>query len=120
MKIRKGDKVQIMAGKDRVKKTSGGDKTTKSNQGKVMQVLPEFDKVVVESLNEQVKHLRPRRDGETGQKITYSSPIDISNVMLICPKCSKPTRVGSKMLETDSKGKKKIRICKKCKEAIDS
>ena len=111
IKIKKGDKVQIMVGKDRVKKTSDGAKTTKSNQGKVMQVLPEFGKLVVEGLNERVKHLRPRRSGETGQKITYPSPIDISNVRLVCPKCGQPARVGIKLLSSDSKSKKKIRIC---------
>ena len=120
IKIKKGDKVQIMGGKDRVKKTSDGAKTTKSNQGKVMQVLPEFGKLVVEGLNERVKHLRPRRSGETGQKITYPSPIDISNVRLVCPKCGQPARVGIKLLSSDSKSKKKIRICKKCHESIDS
>jgi len=120
MKIKKGDKVQIVAGKDRLKKTKQGQKTTKANQGKVLQVFPVLKKVVVEGLNLHYKHMRPKKQGETGQRVEYPSPINISNIKLVCPKCNKASRVGFKMLETDQKGKKKIRICKKCKEAIDS
>lgn len=120
MRIKKGDKVQILAGKDRHKKTKEGQKTTKTNVGKVLQVLPDMNKVVVEGLNLRYKHLRPKKMGETGQRIEFPNPIDVSNVALICPKCSKPTRVGYKLLSSDKKGSKKIRICKKCNEAIDS
>ena len=103
MKIKKNDKVKIIKGKD------GGKK------GKVLQVLPEEKRVVVEGLNLLIKHMRPRKQGEKGQKIQFPAPLDISNVLFICPKCSKPTRVGYKILEN----KKKVRICKKCKEIID-
>jgi large subunit ribosomal protein L24 len=120
IKIKKGDKVQIFSGKDRLKKTKEGQKTGKANQGKVLQVLPSLKKVVVEGLNIRYKHVRPRRQGESGQRIEYPAPIDISNVRLVCPKCNKPTRVGYKLLETDQKGRKKIRLCKKCKEAMES
>lgn len=119
-KIKKGDKVQIIAGKDRLKRTKNGKKTTKANQGKVLQVLPELGKVVVEGLNTRFKHIRPRQQGESGQRIEYPSPVEISNVMLVCPKCNKPARIGYKQLDSDQKGKNKIRICKKCGEAIDS
>ena len=119
-KIKKGDLVQIVTGKDRVKKTKGGEKTTKTNQGKVVQVFPESGKVVVEGLNMRIKHLKPRKQGESGQKIEFPAPIDISNIMLVCPRCKKPTRVGYKLLDTAEKGKKKIRICRHCQEAIDS
>lgn len=113
MKIRKNDKVQIIKGKDRVKK----DK--KSNQGKVIQTLPSDDKIVVEGLNLRFKHLKPKREGEKGERIQMPAPIKIENVMLVCPKCHKATRVGYKVLNTDVKGNKKVRICKKCKEVID-
>ncbi len=103
MKIKKGDKVKIIIGKDRDK------------EGKVLQVLPEREKVVIEGLNLVIKHMRPRRSGEKGQRIQFPAPLQISNTLLICPKCNKPTRVGYKILEN----KKKIRMCKKCKEAID-
>jgi len=119
-KIKKGDKVQIIAGKDRLKKTAKGEKTAKTNQGKVVQVLVDDNKIVVDGLNVRFKHLRPKKQGETGQRIEYPSPIELSNVMLVCPKCSKTTRVEFKLLATDQKGRKKIRICKKCGESIDS
>ena len=119
MKIKKGDKVQILRGKDRVKKSKKGEKTAKGNQGKVIQVFPAASKVVVEGLNLRYKHVRPRREGEKGQRIEFPGALDVSKVMLICPKCSQPTRVGYKLLATDLKDKKKIRICKKCRQAID-
>ncbi|MBI5076902.1 50S ribosomal protein L24 [Candidatus Falkowbacteria bacterium] len=119
MKIKKGDKVQIIKGKDRVRRTKKGDKTGKGNQGKVIQVIPEKGLVVVENLNLRYKHVRPRREGEKGQRIQFPAPIRAENVILVCPRCGKSARVGYKLLETDAKGWKKIRICKKCKEAID-
>ncbi len=102
MKIKKGDKVKIIAGKD------------KGKEGKVLQVMPDKEKVVVEGLNLLIKHVKPRRAGEKGQRIQFPAPFHISNVMLVCPKCNKPTRVGYKILEN----KKKVRVCKKCKEII--
>jgi len=102
MRIKKGDKVKIIAGKD------------KGKEGKILKVFPEKRKVIVEGLNLLIKHVKPRRAGEKGQRIQFPAPLDISNVMLVCPKCNKPTRVGYKILEN----KKKVRICKKCKEII--
>jgi len=119
MKIKKGDRVQIILGKDRLKKTKKGEKTLKANQGKVVQVLPELGRIVVEGLNIRVKHVRPRKSGEKGQKVEVPAPVDISNVMLICPNCSKPTRVGVKVTKTDKGKAKRVRVCKKCKETID-
>jgi large subunit ribosomal protein L24 len=97
MKIRKGDNVKMLSGKDRGK------------TGKVLRVLPKVRKAVVEGLNIAKKHVRPRRQGEKGQRVSVPAPVDISNLALICPKCSKPTRVGYKLTE-----KNKFRICKKC------
>lgn len=119
MKIRKGDKVQIIKGKDRVRMTKKGEKTAKSNQGKVLHVLAEKNLVVVEGLNMRFKHVRPKKEGEKGQRIELPAPLKVANVMLVCPKCGKPARIGYQLLNTVAKGKKKIRICKKCKEAID-
>ncbi|MFH0780114.1 MAG: 50S ribosomal protein L24 [Parcubacteria group bacterium] len=115
MKIRKGDKVQIIKGKDRVKRGKAG----KSNVGKVLAVLADREKVVVEGLNLRFKHVRPKKEGEKGQRIEFPAPLGIGNVMLLCPKCNQPTRVGYKRLASDLKGAKKIRICRKCREAID-
>ncbi|MCR4322992.1 MAG: 50S ribosomal protein L24 [Candidatus Azambacteria bacterium] len=101
MKVKKGDKVIITAGKDRGK------------SGKIMQAIPSDGAVVVQSLNMRKVHIRPKKQGEKGQIISKESPLDVSNVMLICPQCSKPTRVGYQV----SKGSKS-RVCKKCKETI--
>jgi len=119
MKIKKGDKVQIIKGKDRVKRSKSGEKTAKTNQGKVLQVIPDKKMVVVEGLNLRYKHVRPKKEGEKGQRIQFPAMIKVENVMLVCPRCGKLARVGFKLLESDLKGKKKIRICRKCQEAID-
>lgn len=101
MKLRKGDQVKIILGKDRGKK------------GKVIQVFPNEELIVVENLNLRVKHTRPRREREKGERVQFSAPLHASNVMLVCSKCSKPTRIGYRVIEN-----KKIRICRKCKEII--
>jgi len=116
MKIKKGDKVKILTGKD------------KGKTGKVLQVFPLRNKASVEGLNLLIKHMRPRRQGEKGQRIEFPAPMDLSNMMLVCPKCNKPTRVGYKYLQTEThsnasvqknkKKKRKVRICKKCKQVI--
>ena len=102
MKIKKNDIVKILTGKDK-------DKT-----GKVIQIFPSLNKVVVEKVNKKYKHLRPKREGEKGQRIEFDAPIDVSNVILICKKCGKATRVEYKISE-----KNKYRVCKKCKGIID-
>lgn len=110
MNIKKNDKVKILAGKDK-------DKT-----GKVLQVFPALNKASVEGLNLLIKHLRPGKQGEKGQRIEFPSPMNISNMMLVCPKCDKPTRVKYKYIEVtvnNKKRKKKVRICKRCKGNID-
>lgn len=108
MKIRKGDKVKILAGKD------------KGKNGKIIQILPESKRVVVEGLNLLVKNVRPRRQGEKGQRIQFPAPLNVAKVGLICSKCGKITRVGYKFsVSIDGKTSKKIRICKKCQAAID-
>ncbi|HLC90101.1 MAG TPA: 50S ribosomal protein L24 [Patescibacteria group bacterium] len=102
MNIKKGDKVKILAGKDQGK------------IGKILQVFPKRQRVSVEGINLLYKNLRPRKQGEKGQRIQFPAPLTISNVALVCPKCGKLTRVGYKILEN----KNKVRICKKCKEII--
>ncbi len=97
MKILKGDTVVVISGKYRGK------------IGKVLKSFPRERKVLVEGVNLIKKHLRPRREGEKGQIIEMPSPLDVSKVKLICPKCGKSTRVGYKIEE-----KRKFRICKKC------
>ena len=101
MKIKKGDNVKVLAGKD------------KGKTGKVIQVLPEEDRVVVDGVNKSYKHVKARKGGESGQKIDFFGPIHSSNVALI-GKDNTPTRVGYKVLEDG----KKVRIDKKSGETI--
>lgn len=108
MKIKSGDRVKVIAGKDKGKK------------GKVLQVFADRQRASVEGINLAIKHLRPRKQGEKGQKIEFPAPIIISNLMLLCPKCNKPARIQYKYLEkSGDKKAKKVRICSKCKELID-
>ena len=101
MKIRKNDQVKIIAGKDRGK------------TGKILAVLPPENKVIVEGLNLVKKHVRPRKEGEKGQRIEIPGKIAVSNVMLVCPKCGKMARVGY-----GKNNNNKFRICKRCQAEI--
>ncbi|NCD00943.1 50S ribosomal protein L24 [bacterium] len=105
MKIKKGDKIKMLAGKD------------KGKTGKVLQVSVAEKRASIEGLNLLIKHLRPRRQGEKGQRIEFPALVDMSNLGLICPKCGKVTRVEYKVVETEN-GKKKYRQCKKCNETF--
>ncbi len=104
MKIRKGDTVQIITGKD------------KGKSGTVLKVYPQERRLVLEGLNLIVKHVRPRNQGEKGQKLYIPARLAFSKVMLVCKGCGKPTRVGYVFLESGAK-RTKQRICKKCKQA---
>jgi large subunit ribosomal protein L24 len=101
MKRKKGDHVEIIAGKD------------KGKRGKIVKTFPRSAKVVIEGLNTHKKHIRPRKDGEQGQRIDVAAPIDISNVMLVCPHTDKPTRIGYK-----GEGDQKIRVSKRSGKEI--
>ncbi|MBN1778980.1 MAG: 50S ribosomal protein L24 [Candidatus Buchananbacteria bacterium] len=103
MKIKKGDKVKILTGKDQGK------------TGKVLQIYSDHQKVSVEGVNLLYKNMRPKKQGEAGQRIQFPAPIHISNVKLICPKTNQSTRVGYRILDN----KKKVRISKKANEPID-
>jgi large subunit ribosomal protein L24 len=104
MKIKVNDKVKISTGKD------------KGKVAKVLQVFPDKNRASVEGVNLLVKHMRPRRQGEKGQRIEFPAPMDLSNLMLTCPKCGKEVRVAYQY--SDDK-KKKYRVCKKCNQVID-
>jgi len=103
MKIRKNDNVIIITGKDRGKK------------GKVRRAFPKEDRVIVEGLNMIKRHSRAGRAARQAGIIELEAPIHVSNVMLLCDKCGKPTRVSFRFL-TDGK---KVRICNSCQEVID-
>jgi len=107
MNIKKNDRVKILAGKD------------KDKAGKVLQVSRKDGRISIEGLNLLIKHLRPNREGEKGQRIEFPAFINVSNVALVCPKCGKATRVSHKIIKTEDGKSKKFRVCKKCSELID-
>lgn len=101
--VKKGDKVQIMAGKDRGKK------------GKILRTFPAKKRVVVEGANIIKKHVKPTQKSPQGGIVETPGSIHISSVQLICPQCNQPTRIGSKRNEEG----KRVRICRKCDGDID-
>ena len=101
MRIKKGDTVQIITGKDRGK------------SGKVMRVNPQQERVIVEGLNLYKKHVKPRRQGEKGQVVEVPRPIHASNVLPWCGSCRKGVRVGMR-----GEGSSRTRYCKSCNTAI--
>ena len=103
VKIRKNDEVQVMAGKDLGKK------------GKVHSVNPDGDKVVVAGVNMIKRHQKAGKVRTQAGIIQREAPIHLSNVMLVCNKCNKPTRVGFAVLADGSK----VRACKKCGEVME-
>lgn len=102
MKIKTNDKVKISSGKDAGK------------TGKVVQVFPKEEKVVVEGVNIMKKSLKSGKKSNKGQLIELAAPLHVSKVALICPKCNLVTRVGYKI-----EGKDKKRVCRKCKDIIE-
>jgi len=103
MKIRKNDQVLVIAGKD------------KGKTGKVRFAYPREDKVIVESANFIKKHARARGQARQAGIIEREAPLDVSNVMLLCAKCNKPTRIAFRTLADG----KKVRYCRACQEVID-
>ena len=101
--VKTGDTVVVISGKDKGKK------------GKVLAVSPKEGKIIVEGINMATKHKKPRRQGDTGGIIRQEAALNMSNVMHICKKCGKPTRIGYTVLKDGSK----VRVCKKCNENFD-
>ena len=93
---------------------SGKDK---GRTAKILKSLVSEKKFLIEGINLKKKHIKPKKEGEKGQVISLPVPLDASNVKFICPKCAKATRVGYK-IETTKTGKRKFRICKKCKSEV--
>ncbi len=105
MKIKTGDTVVIL---------TGDKKTNRGKTGKVLEVSPKEGKVIVEGLNMVSKHVKPKKPGDPSGIIKAESAIYACKVQVVCPKCKKPTRVGTKVYENG----KKDRVCKKCGEII--
>jgi len=107
--LKKGDNVEVISG------------NYKGKKGRILKVLKvkkgkhTYLKVIVEGVNFVKRHTRPTQQIPQGGIVQKESPIDISNVMFICPRCSKPTKIGIKFLSDGTKA----RMCKKCKEIIE-
>ena len=119
LNVRKGDKVIVIAGKDR----------DRDHVGRVIQTYPDKDKVLVEGVNRITKHTKitsTQRGSQSGGIVHQEAPIHVSNVQVVCPSCNKPTRIGH-VRETVTKRRgdgteyestRSARICRKCKEKI--
>lgn len=103
MKLKIGDEVQIIAGKEKGKK------------GKILRILRSSNKIVVEKLNLVTKHIKKTAQ-KAGEKIKKEAALSASNAMIVCPTCKKGVRIAIKTLDTG----KKQRICKKCKDSLDT
>lgn len=101
--VKKDDTVMVLAGKE------------KGKTGKILRVLRDEERVIVENLNVVKRHTRARQAGQESGIVEKEAPIAISNVMLVCGACSKPTRTGYRILDDGSK----VRFCKKCNEIVD-
>ncbi len=106
LNVKKDDTVIVISGQDEGKK------------GKILSADPAKESVKVQGVNMITKHVKPRRQGEAGGRIEQEGNIHVSNVMLVCPECGKPTRVGHTTVEKDGK-KKNARVCKKCGKVMD-
>jgi large subunit ribosomal protein L24 len=103
LRIKKGDMAVVITGKN------------KGAKGRVLTVMPEDKRLIVEGVNMIKKHQKPNKKFQQGGIIEKEGSLHISNTMLVCPKCNKPTRIGVVVLA----GGKKQRSCKKCKEVIE-
>ncbi len=101
LKIKKGDTVKVIAGKD------------KGKEGKVIKALPARNRVVVEKVNIHKKAMRPTQQNPQGGISSIEAPLHVSNVMLVCPECKQPTRVSYRVTDDG-----KVRVCKKCGKDI--
>lgn len=101
MKLKKGDEVKVVKGKD------------KGKTGKVEKVFPKLNKIIIPNVNLFKRHLKARSQNQPSEIITLTKPLQVSNVKLVCPKCHLTTRIGYKLND-----KSKIRICMKCRQEI--
>lgn len=100
-KLKKGDNVKVVAGKD------------KGKSGTVEAVVTKEQKVLVAGVNQYKRHIKARREGEKSEIRVITKPLPVAAVMFVCPKCKQTARLGYKM-----QGETKARICKKCEEAV--
>ncbi len=103
MRLKKGDTIQVNAGKDRGK------------TGKIIRIFTKNGTAMVEGINMFKKHVRPKQQGGKGEIVSVASPMNMANLMLYCGSCGKGVRVGHRV---DEAGKNKVRYCKKCQRPI--
>ena len=103
LSVKKNDTVLVIAGREKGKK------------GRVLSVYPSKGRLLIEKINMIRKHMKPTRKYAQGGIIEKEAPLHISNIMLICPKCNKPTRISNTQLQDG----RKVRMCKKCREVMD-
>jgi len=124
MDIKKGDTVVLLNGRfaDRFTGDSENEGQSVRKRGQVLQVFPKDDKVIVEGMNQVWKHRKPKAPGGRGMtfdiqagRIQMPAPIPRGKVMLVCPRCDKPTKIG-RLVTGDGR---KVRACRKCSEQID-
>lgn len=109
MRVRKNDQVLVLSGNFRGKK------------GKVLKVYPEKSRIIVEGVNFIKRHSRPTQQNPQGGIIEKEAAIHVSNVMVICPKCNTPSKMGRKAVFDESRNRKnRVRVCKNCGEMIVS
>lgn len=101
--IKKNDTILIISGDE------------KNKRGRVLDVSPKKGKILVEKINIIKRHMKPSKKYTQGGIIEKEAPLHRSNMMLVCPKCNKATRIGYKILESGAK----VRVCKKCTEVLD-
>jgi large subunit ribosomal protein L24 len=101
--LKVNDQVEVITGKD------------KGRVGKIFRIYRKSDKALVERINMIKRHTKARAEGQEGQIVDKEAPIHVSNLMLVCPKCTNTVRVGSKTLDDGTK----VRICKKCSESVE-
>jgi len=101
MKLKKGDLVKIVLGKD------------KGKTGKVEKVFSKIQKVLVTGINQYKRHLKARSQGQSSEIVTITKPMNLGSVALLCPHCKLPTRIGFRIEKND-----KIRVCRKCDKKI--
>ncbi|GMT47491.1 MAG: 50S ribosomal protein L24 [bacterium] len=103
LKIKKSDKVIVISGKE------------KGKQGKILSIIPKKNRVIVQSVNMIKRHMKPSRQYSQGGIIEKEGALHISKIMLVCPRCQKPSRISNHILDDG----RKVRLCKRCKEVID-
>ncbi|GBE36241.1 50S ribosomal protein L24 [bacterium BMS3Bbin07] len=103
LKIKKSDKVIVISGKE------------KGKQGRILSIMPKKNRVIIERVNMIKRHMKPSRQYSQGGIIEKEGTLHISKIMLVCPRCQKPSRISNHILDDG----RKVRLCKRCKEVID-